>query len=167
MKHLVTLSLTFWACFQINAQTSASSDSVNVSAAKPTTGTFQDIRCSIDSVDYQKWQKRQLRYPKEALNKRIESYVFIRFVADTAGRVSSAEPLPGTTIGYGLEEEAIRVIKLTQWQPATHRGRAVRVRKVQSIWFGLKPPRKRHKKYFERVTKRINSESISKTSPTN
>ena len=60
--------------------------------------------------------------------------VMIQFVVDKEGNVSDIRAL--TNIGYGLEEEAIRVIKkATKWEPAIQNGYKVKAYRRQPITF--------------------------------
>ena len=60
--------------------------------------------------------------------------VLIQFVVDIDGSVSDIKPL--TNHGYGLEEEAIRVIrKATKWEPAIQNGYPVKAYRKQPITF--------------------------------
>jgi protein TonB len=86
---------------------------------------------------YYKFLSDNLEYPRQAQRLNIEGTVYVRFVVDRDGTVSSAEVLPGRELGYGLDEEAIRVIKMSKWNPGKQRGRAVRVRKVLPVKFKL------------------------------
>ncbi len=60
--------------------------------------------------------------------------VLIQFVVDIDGSVSAITPL--TNLGYGLEQEAIRVLKkATKWKPAIQNGRPVKAYRQQPITF--------------------------------
>ena len=60
--------------------------------------------------------------------------VIIQFVVDIDGSISDIKPL--TNHGYGLEQEAIRVIKRsTKWEPAIQNGRQVKAYRKQPITF--------------------------------
>jgi len=60
--------------------------------------------------------------------------VIMQFVVDIDGSVSDIKAL--TNIGYGLEQEAIRVLKkATKWEPAIQNGRPVKAYRKQSITF--------------------------------
>ncbi len=62
--------------------------------------------------------------------------VVIRFVVDIDGTISDIEPL--TRHGYGLEEEAIRVIRRSKkWEPARLHGSAVKAFKKQVVVFDV------------------------------
>lgn len=60
--------------------------------------------------------------------------VLIQFVVDIDGTVSDIKPL--TNLGYGLEQEAIRVLKKAKkWDPAIQNGRQVKAYRIQAIIF--------------------------------
>jgi len=60
--------------------------------------------------------------------------VLMQFVVDIDGSISDIKPL--TNHGYGLEEEAIRVLKkATRWEPAIQNGRPVKAYRKQPITF--------------------------------
>lgn len=69
------------------------------------------------------------QYPKEAQKDSISGVVFLVFVVDTTGQVTDVQTM-NKKIGYGLEEEAIRVLKLTSgmWIPAKQRDNLVSIR---------------------------------------
>ena len=75
-------------------------------------------------------------YPKEAKEAGIEGQVFVEFYIERDGTVCDAKVLRG--IGYGCDEEALRVIGLMpKWYPGKQRGKAVRVRYTLPINFKL------------------------------
>jgi protein TonB len=80
---------------------------------------------------------KNIEYPRQAVRLNIEGTAFVRFVIDEKGNVESAEVVEGRELGYGLDEEAIRVIKLTKWTPGKQRGRAVKQRKILPVKFKL------------------------------
>lgn len=60
--------------------------------------------------------------------------VVIRFVVDKEGNVSEITPL--TNHGYGMEEEAVRVLKkANKWEPAVQNGHKVKAYRKQVIVF--------------------------------
>jgi len=60
--------------------------------------------------------------------------VLIQFVVDIDGSISEIKPL--TSHGYGLEEEAVRVLrKATKWEPGIQNGRPVKSYRKQPITF--------------------------------
>ena len=77
-----------------------------------------------------------LVYPQEAIDAGVEGRVFVEFYIEKDGTVCDAKVLRG--IGYGCDEEALRVIGLMpKWSPGKQRGKAVRVRYTLPINFKL------------------------------
>ncbi len=75
-------------------------------------------------------------YPQEAIDAGVEGRVFVEFYIEKDGTVCDAKVLRG--IGYGCDEEALRVIGLMpKWSPGKQRGKAVRVRYTLPINFKL------------------------------
>lgn len=63
--------------------------------------------------------------------------VFIQFVVNTDGSISQLTPL--TKHGYGMEEEAIRVLKVgPKWLPAVQDGKKVIAYRKQAFQFNMK-----------------------------
>lgn len=81
---------------------------------------------------------KNIKYPKKALKAGIQGTAYIRFVIDETGKVELAETVEGRRLGYGLDEEAKRVILLTEWVPGKQRGIVVKQRKILPIKFGFK-----------------------------
>jgi len=60
--------------------------------------------------------------------------VYVQFVVDKEGNISDVKPL--TNNGYGMEQEAVRVIKKgPNWTPAVQNGRQVKAYRKQPITF--------------------------------
>ena len=60
--------------------------------------------------------------------------VIIQFVVGTDGTVSDIKPL--TTLGYGMEQEVMRIIKQSgPWEPASINGRPVKAYRKQPVTF--------------------------------
>ena len=67
-----------------------------------------------------------LEYPQEAKDAEIEGKVFVSFIVEKDGSLSSIKLLRG--IGYGCDEAAMDVVrKMPKWKPAIQRGKPVRV----------------------------------------
>jgi TonB family protein len=67
-----------------------------------------------------------LAYPQEAKDAGIEGRVFVGFVIEKDGSISSIKLLRG--IGYDCDEAAMDVVrKMPRWKPATQRGAPVRM----------------------------------------
>ncbi|SDG80676.1 energy transducer TonB [Chitinophaga filiformis] len=81
--------------------------------------------------------QRNIRYPHMAQENGIEGRVFVQFIIDPEGKVSEVQTV-GAHKGGGLEEEAIRVVKLMpNWKPGRQSGRNVSVRYNLPIGFFL------------------------------
>ena len=78
----------------------------------------------------------QVKYPAEAKKAGAYGRVFIGFIVEPDGSLSDFKVLRG--IGYGCDEEALRVAKsMPKWQPGMHRGKAVRVQYLVPVNFKL------------------------------
>jgi protein TonB len=84
---------------------------------------------------FQKFIRENLRYPAEALEKRIEGEVHLRYWVEGNGKVSEAEVTHG--IGYGCDEEALRLVKMLKYGTAKNRGLRVKSAMRTRISFKL------------------------------
>ncbi len=79
---------------------------------------------------------KTLKYPSSAQKKNIGGRVLVSFVVNIDGSIDDVKLEKG--VGYGCDEEAIRVVKsMPRWNPAKLSGRAVRSRFTQPITFVL------------------------------
>lgn len=77
-----------------------------------------------------------LKYPKDALNNKIEGTVYLRYEINYNGDVTDVKVLGG--IGYGCDEEAIRVVRLLKFKvPKGPRKLKVTFHKSTRIHFKL------------------------------
>lgn len=84
---------------------------------------------------FQKFIRENLRYPEEALKQKIEGKVYIDYQVNDNGEVIDAHINKG--IGYGCDEEAIRIIKLLRYDKVRNRGMRVTSTMKTSINFKL------------------------------
>ncbi|MES1197820.1 MAG: energy transducer TonB [Chitinophagaceae bacterium] len=86
--------------------------------------------------NWQKFLERNLN-PEVPINNGAPAANYsidIQFVVDIEGNVSDIKPL--TNLGYGMEQEAVRVLKkATKWEPAIQNGRKVKAYRRQRIIF--------------------------------
>jgi TonB family protein len=61
-----------------------------------------------------------LRYPEEALKNNVQGSVTVKFDIDAYGKITDAAVTHG--IGYGCDEEALRLVKLLRYQKKIYRG---------------------------------------------
>ncbi len=78
---------------------------------------------------------KNLKYPKQAQRSHTEGKVFVQFVIDRKGNLTEIKTVKG--IGNGCDEEAMRVLAETKWQPGKQRGVPVNVRMTMPIKFKL------------------------------
>jgi TonB family protein len=80
-----------------------------------------------------------LKYPVKAKENNIQGRVFITFIVEKDGSLSSLKVVRG--IGSGCDEEAVRVLALSpKWSPGLQNGKVVRVSYTLPISFKLSPP---------------------------
>lgn len=78
-----------------------------------------------------------LEYPQDAIDNGIEGTVNIQFGVDENGNISSVKTL-GPKLGYGLEDEAIKVVSnMPKWRPGTIKGKKVKTLMVLPITYRL------------------------------
>ncbi|MEP6712400.1 MAG: energy transducer TonB [Ferruginibacter sp.] len=85
----------------------------------------------------QKYFDDNLKYPEDASNDGVEGTVKVSFVVDENGKLSSPQVM-GDKMGYGLEDEALRVVnKMPTWNPGKLKGKNVKTRYTLPINFQL------------------------------
>ena len=100
----------------------------------------------IDSLFY--FLNRNIRYPEEAIKRKIEGKIYTRFIVEKDGSITNAEII--RDIVYGNEEadslaarlgcgaEVIRVINMMpKWKPASTCGTSVRYQFILPVMFSL------------------------------
>lgn len=85
---------------------------------------------------FNKYLSRNIKYPPLARENNITGRVIVSFVVEKNGQLTDIKVLRG--LGYGTDEEAIRVLKNTpKWSPGEQNGRPVRVQYTIPIFFQL------------------------------
>jgi protein TonB len=91
------------------------------------------------SAEMYKFIYANLNYPAEAKKWKVSGQVITQFVVDDEGFIKNVRIVRG--LGYGLDEEAMRVVELMnvahRWTPGTHNGKAVPVTFTLPIKFVL------------------------------
>lgn len=83
---------------------------------------------------WQKFLQKHLRYPLQAIDAGIGGKVYVSFIVEKDGHLSDIALVRG--VGYGLDEEAQRVLKLApSWSPGIQNGQKVRVRYMMPFNF--------------------------------
>lgn len=89
-----------------------------------------------DITSYYEIITSNLLYPKQAQKKGIKGKVFVQFIVQKDGILREVKAVKG--LGYGCDEEAVRVVKEgPSWIAGKQRGRSVDVRMILPISFGI------------------------------
>jgi protein TonB len=84
---------------------------------------------------WQRFLRRNLRFPDEAAEVGVEGFVIVQFIVDKEGNVSDVVAVSGP---QELRAEAVRVIKKSgKWTPAIQNGHKVKSYKRQPLGFKL------------------------------
>jgi len=77
-----------------------------------------------------------INYPKQAREQGTDGRVIVQFIVKKDGSISQIKVMKG--LGYGLDEEAIRLVKnMPNWQPGVQGGSKVNVQYTLPIKFDL------------------------------
>jgi protein TonB len=76
-----------------------------------------------------------IRYPAKALEHGIEGTVYVKYDIDHLGNVVDAKVISG--IGYGCDEEAIRLVRLLKFKVERPRGLRVMYHKSLQVHFKI------------------------------
>ena len=85
--------------------------------------------------NFYKELSEKIKYPNPARRMNIEGKVLVEFVVNKKGEPCQFKIIKG--IGAGCDEEAMRVIALSKWEPGKQRGIPVRVKMTMPIYFKL------------------------------
>jgi protein TonB len=88
-------------------------------------------------MEMMNYLSKNLKYPEQAKDADAQGTVLISFIIDKEGLISN--PVIKRSIGFGCEEEAIRVIQnMPAWSPGKMNGQTVNVEYVLPIRFTLR-----------------------------
>ena len=89
------------------------------------------------SKSLERFFEDNIQYPETATENNAEGTVRLIFNVDENGKIYQPSPI-GNKIGYGIEEEAIRVFnKMPKWTPGKIKGKNVKTRFTLPIRFQL------------------------------
>jgi periplasmic protein TonB len=78
-----------------------------------------------------------IQYPQEAIDNDMQGTVQVQFAIDEKGNITNVSTL-GTKLGYGLEEEAIKVVQnMPKWTPGQVKGKNVKTWRTLPIVYQL------------------------------
>ena len=117
-----------------------------VDEVKVTSKNTRDTNAIFDAVEqnaefvggmegFSKYLQENLKYPEAAQKANQFGKVYTQFIVNVDGTISDVTILK--SVGFGCDEEAMRVIKLAKWTPAKQSGRVVRSRFTVPINFEL------------------------------
>jgi protein TonB len=86
-----------------------------------------------------KFVAQHLKYPKAALEAKVEGTVLIRYGLDYRGKVTDVTLKKG--LGHGCDEEAMRVVKLLRFTVPQSNKKKVRIHQDINIHFKLPKPK--------------------------
>lgn len=92
--------------------------------------TMPELVGGLDSL------QSRLVYPEEAMKKNIEGKVYILLAVDTSGNQLCARVIK--SLGYGCDEEALRLVMTSKFIPGIHKGKPYTMRVSIPIVFLLK-----------------------------
>ncbi|WP_165903761.1 energy transducer TonB [Hymenobacter gummosus] len=82
------------------------------------------------------WVQQVQQYPAQARQRKVQGKVMMEFMIEKDGSLTNIKPVK--RLGSGLDEEAIRIVKLSpKWQPAKYKGAPIRQKMVLPILFQL------------------------------
>jgi protein TonB len=84
---------------------------------------------------YQQFIKDNVVYPGQALSNKVEGTVYLMYTVNNIGEIVDVEVTKG--IGFGCDEEAMRVIRLMKYEPARNRGVKMKVEMKTKFNFKL------------------------------
>jgi len=87
------------------------------------------------SKAFREFIAENLRHPEPALEANIQGYVLVEYDIHDNGGVENPRILKG--LGYGCDEEAIRVINLLKFEKVKNRGVRIKMTTKTRINFGL------------------------------
>lgn len=86
--------------------------------------------------EFLKFIEKEIKYPQEAIDKKIEGKVMVQFVIDKDGYIKEAKIVSG--VHPALDQEALSVVYSSpRWQPGKQRGHKVMVVQTFPIEFKL------------------------------
>ncbi len=85
----------------------------------------------------QSYFDKNMRYPEDASAEGVEGVVNVSFIVDETGKLTGLRT-EGQKLGYGLEEEALRVIMaMPTWTPGKLKGNNVKTKYTLPVRFEL------------------------------
>jgi len=142
---IVSMSIVIGGCEQATHEAEISDDSGTILKAQNSDQGEMKVVKEVDVMPepaegldgFLKYIGDQIKYPSEARNQGIEGKVFISFIITKDGSIANVKVEKG--IGYGLDEEAVRVVSSygKKWKPGISQGEKVNTQMVLPIKYAL------------------------------
>ena len=84
---------------------------------------------------FAKFLQENIKYPAAARRANVSGKIFVQLTVNTDGTVEDINTI--NSLGFGIDEEAIRVIELAKWTPGKQSGKTLRNRIIVPINFQL------------------------------
>ena len=88
-----------------------------------------------DKKAFQEFLAKNMIYPKEAIDNKIEGVAYVKCEISDRGKVLSAKSVH--PLGYGLDDEAVRLCLLMDFEDTTERGLKIKYTQTLRIPFVL------------------------------
>ena len=137
MKTFLCITALFACVYTCSAQTDSTKKRTYIVSQTDTTYIKPEVESSFPDglKGWQNFLNRQLRYPGNAIQQKIQGTVVLQFIVCTDGTVCDIEAISGPE---ELRASAIEALKRTpRWIPATQDGQNVRSYKKQPIVYRL------------------------------
>jgi periplasmic protein TonB len=122
MNKCLIILLIFFCKINIGITQSIVSDSLEIIQKPDQVAEFQG-----GTGSFGKFLMKNFKYPEAAQRANVSGKVYMEFIVETDSTLSNYNIIK--SVGMGLDEEAIRVLKLSpKWIPARHKGKNVRSR---------------------------------------
>jgi len=138
---LSSLLVLVFACSKepniIELQNLSSNHSANIDNGKEVCTVVEEPPVFEGGMsDFYNYVVKSISYPKKARAYGIQGRVFVEFIIEKDGSISSVRSLKG--IGYGCDEEAVQAVRnAPKFVPGKKGGKTVRVRMIMPISFIL------------------------------
>lgn len=138
-------SLLIWGCEYVTREAEIKKDPGTLMKAENINWEEMEVVTEPDVMPepeegldaFLKYIGKQIKYPEEARAEGIEGKVFISFLITKEGYIANVRVEKG--IGYGLDEEAVRVVSSydKKWKPGISHGEKVNTQLVLPINYAL------------------------------
>ena len=142
---IIVSLILFWKCENVTKDAELNAESDALQKADIQRAQILDVAKEVEVMPepeeglegFLHYIRENIKYPEEARKQGIEGKVFVRFVVTKNGSISQVEVIKG--MGYGLDEEAVRVVSVYQkrWKPGINKGEKVNTEMVLPINYAL------------------------------